>query len=159
MPNENDSSTTQRKRCTEKTAGLETLTKEPPPYGRDSHESLPKQTMELSKDTQIHSGDGTKATTEGHKFYQELLKEKSNPRLKGNRKGIIVKGKEFYIPILNTFSHKITRKSPKEKDGDLITTRPELVPKRDLVAKEILRSERVRRISKTQTRPKGRPSS
>ena len=37
------------------------------------------------------------------KFYQELLKEKSNPRLKGNRKGIIVKGKEFYIPILNTF--------------------------------------------------------
>ena len=40
-------------------------------------------------------------------FYQELLKEKSNPRPKGNRKGIIVKGKEFYIPILNT-SHKIT---------------------------------------------------
>ena len=37
------------------------------------------------------------------KFYQELLKEKNNPRLKGNRKGIIVKGKEFYIPILNTF--------------------------------------------------------
>ena len=36
-------------------------------------------------------------------FYQELLKENSNPRLKGNRKGIIVKGKEFYIPILNTF--------------------------------------------------------
>ena len=33
-------------------------------------------------------------------FYQELLKEKSNPRLKGNRKGIRVKGKEFYIPIL-----------------------------------------------------------
>ena len=30
------------------------------------------------------------------KFYQE---ENSNPRLKGNRKGIIVKGKEFYIPI------------------------------------------------------------
>ena len=30
-------------------------------------------------------------------------KGKSNPRLKGNRKGIIVKGKEFYIPILNTF--------------------------------------------------------
>ena len=27
------------------------------------------------------------------KFYQELLKESSNPRLKGNRKGIIVKGK------------------------------------------------------------------
>ena len=42
--------------------------------------------------------------TESGKFYQELLKEKSNPRLKGNRKGIIVKGKEFYIPILNTFS-------------------------------------------------------
>ena len=39
----------------------------------------------------------------GIKFYQELLKENSNPRLKGNRKGIIVKGKEFYIPILNTF--------------------------------------------------------
>ena len=38
-----------------------------------------------------------------YKFYQELLKEKSNPRLKGNRKGIIDKGKEFYIPILNTF--------------------------------------------------------
>ena len=37
------------------------------------------------------------------KFYQELLKENSNPRLKGNRKGIIVKGKEFYIHILNTF--------------------------------------------------------
>ena len=37
------------------------------------------------------------------KFYQELLKENSNSRLKGNRKGIIVKGKEFYIPILNTF--------------------------------------------------------
>ena len=37
------------------------------------------------------------------KFYQELLKENSNPWLKGNRKGIIVKGKEFYIPILNTF--------------------------------------------------------
>ena len=36
-------------------------------------------------------------------FYQELLKENSNPRLKGNRKGIIVKGKEFYILILNTF--------------------------------------------------------
>ena len=37
-------------------------------------------------------------------FYQELLKEKkNNPRLKGNRKGIIVKDKEFYIPILNTF--------------------------------------------------------
>ena len=30
-------------------------------------------------------------------------KGNSNPRLKGNRKGIIVKGKEFYIPILNTF--------------------------------------------------------
>ena len=27
-------------------------------------------------------------------FYQELLKEKSNPQLKGNRKGIIVKDKE-----------------------------------------------------------------
>ena len=39
----------------------------------------------------------------GNKFYQELLKEKSNPRLKGNREGIIVKDKEFYIPILNTF--------------------------------------------------------
>ena len=38
-----------------------------------------------------------------NEFYQELLKENSNPRLKGNRKGIIVKGKEFYIPILNTF--------------------------------------------------------
>ena len=38
-----------------------------------------------------------------HQFYQELLKENSNPQLKGNRKGIIVKGKEFYIPILNTF--------------------------------------------------------
>ena len=38
-----------------------------------------------------------------YNFYQELLKENSNPRLKGNRKGIIVKGKEFYIPILNTF--------------------------------------------------------
>ena len=37
------------------------------------------------------------------KFFQELLKEKSNPRLKGHRKGIIVKGKESYIPILNTF--------------------------------------------------------
>ena len=36
-------------------------------------------------------------------FYQELLKEKSNPRLKGIRKGIIVKDKEFCIPILNTF--------------------------------------------------------
>ena len=36
-------------------------------------------------------------------FYQELLKENINPRLKRNRKGIIVKGKEFYIPILNTF--------------------------------------------------------
>ena len=36
-------------------------------------------------------------------FYQELLKENSYPRLKGNRKGILVKGKEFYIPILNTF--------------------------------------------------------
>ena len=34
------------------------------------------------------------------KFYQELLKENSNPRLKGNRKGIIVKGKEFYIPTV-----------------------------------------------------------
>ena len=42
-------------------------------------------------------------------FYQELLKEKSNPRLKGNRKGIIVKDKEFYKPILNTLPHKITR--------------------------------------------------
>ena len=31
-----------------------------------------------------------------NEFYQELLKENSNPRLKGNRKGIIVKGKEFY---------------------------------------------------------------
>ena len=30
---------------------------------------------------------------------QELLKEKNNSQLKGNRKGIIVKGKEFYIPI------------------------------------------------------------
>ena len=36
-------------------------------------------------------------------FYQELLKEKSNPRLKGNRKGIIATDKEFYIPILNAF--------------------------------------------------------
>ena len=36
-------------------------------------------------------------------FYHELLKEKSNPRLKRNRKGIIVKDKEFYIPMLNTF--------------------------------------------------------
>ena len=30
-------------------------------------------------------------------------KGKKQSRLKGNRKGIIVKGKEFYIPILNTF--------------------------------------------------------
>ena len=30
-------------------------------------------------------------------------KGNSNPRLKGNRKGIIVIGKEFYIPILNSF--------------------------------------------------------
>ena len=43
------------------------------------------------------------STSPNDKFYQELLKEMSNPRLKGNRKGIIVKGKEFYIPILNTF--------------------------------------------------------
>ena len=41
--------------------------------------------------------------TRSFTFYQELLKEKSNPRLKGNRKGIIVKGKEFYMPLLNTF--------------------------------------------------------
>ena len=34
------------------------------------------------------------------KFFQELLKENSNPWLKGNRKGIIVKGKEFYIRLL-----------------------------------------------------------
>ena len=50
--------------------------------------------------------DAQYTTTVGikkNKFYQELLKENSNPRLKGNRKGIIVKGKEFYIPILNTF--------------------------------------------------------
>ena len=40
---------------------------------------------------------------DSNEFYQELLKENSDPRLKGNRKGIIVKGKEFYIPILNTF--------------------------------------------------------
>ena len=38
-----------------------------------------------------------------YQFYQELLKENSNPRLKGNRKGIVVKGKEFYIPILKQF--------------------------------------------------------
>ena len=40
-------------------------------------------------------------------IYKRILsratKGNSNPRLKGNRKGIIVKGKEFYIPILNTF--------------------------------------------------------
>ena len=109
MPNVNDSSTTQRKRCTEKTAGLETLTKEPPPYGRDSHESLPKQTMEPSQETQIHSGEGAKATAEGHKG-----------------------------------------KSLKEKDRDLITTRLELVPKGDLVAKVTRRSERVRRLLQKQ---------
>ena len=45
-------------------------------------------------------------TDQKTKFYQELLKEKGNPRLKGNRKGIMVKGKEFYIPILNTFPTK-----------------------------------------------------
>ena len=39
-------------------------------------------------------------TVTGFSFYQELLKEKSNPRLKGNRKGIIVKDKEFYIGYL-----------------------------------------------------------
>ena len=38
-----------------------------------------------------------------------LLGRRLLGRLKGNRKGIVVKGKEFYIPILNTFSHKITR--------------------------------------------------
>ena len=42
------------------------------------------------------------------RFYPRVIlsratKGNSNPRLKGNRKGIIVKGKEFYIPILNTF--------------------------------------------------------
>ena len=36
-------------------------------------------------------------------LYQELLQDKSKPQRKGNRKGIIVKGKEFYRPILNTF--------------------------------------------------------
>ena len=36
-------------------------------------------------------------------FLSRATKGNSNPRLKGNRKGIIVKGKEFYIPILNTF--------------------------------------------------------
>ena len=43
------------------------------------------------------------ANNSWQEFYQELLKENSNPRLKGNRKGIIVKDKEFYIPIINTF--------------------------------------------------------
>ena len=37
------------------------------------------------------------------KILSRATKGNSNPRLKGNRKGIIVKGKEFYIPILNTF--------------------------------------------------------
>ena len=36
-------------------------------------------------------------------FLSRATKRNSNPRLKGNRKGIIVKGKEFYIPILHTF--------------------------------------------------------
>ena len=99
-----------------KPAGLETLTKEPPPYGRDSHESQPKAAMELSQKTQIHSGDGAKATAEGHKW-----------------------------------------KSPKKKNGDLITTRPELGPKGDHVAKVTLRSERVRELSETETHPKGWP--
>ena len=42
-------------------------------------------------------------------FFFFFFLSKSNPRLKGNRKGIIVKDKEFYIPILNTFPYKITR--------------------------------------------------
>ena len=46
---------------------LETPTKDPPPHGRDSRESQPKQTMELSQETQIHSEDGDKPTIEGHK--------------------------------------------------------------------------------------------
>ena len=57
--------------------------------------------MEVSQETQIHSGDRAKATAEGHK-----------------------------------------EKSPKKKNGDLIATRPELGPKGDPVAKEILRSDR-----------------
>ena len=37
-------------------------------------------------------------------LYGNFIKSyKSNPRLKGNRKGILVKDKEFYIPILDTF--------------------------------------------------------
>ena len=102
-PNDNDSSSTQKMRCTEKAAGLETLTKKLPPYGRDWQESQPKQTMELSQETQIHSGDGAKATAEGHRW-----------------------------------------KSLKEKERDPIAARPELLPKGDPVAKEILRSERNR---------------
>ena len=38
-----------------------------------------------------------------YSILSRATKGNSNPRLKGNRKGIIVKGKEFYIPILNTF--------------------------------------------------------
>ena len=41
--------------------------------------------------------------TNWYEVLSRATKGNSNPRLKGNRKGIIVKGKEFYIPILNTF--------------------------------------------------------
>ena len=67
--------------------------------------------VEWKRKTERSTTNGT-MTTQGHllyftiillQFYQQLLKEKSNPQLKGNRKGIIVKDKEFYIPILNTF--------------------------------------------------------
>ena len=43
------------------------------------------------------------ATTKYTEILSRATKGNSNPRLKGNRKGIIVKGKEFYIPMLNTF--------------------------------------------------------
>ena len=92
-----------------KLTGLETQNKDPPVHGRDTPESQPKQTMELSQERQIHSGDRPKATAEGHKG-----------------------------------------KSPRKKNGDLIATRPELGPKGDPVTKEILRSERVRRLRKKQ---------
>ena len=115
-PNEKDSSFTLRKRCTEKTDGPRDTEQRPAtPWKRES-ESQPKQTMEVSQETQIHSGDRAKATAEGHKG-----------------------------------------KSPKKKNGNLITTRPELGLKGDPVAKEILRSDRVRGLSETETRPKGQP--
>ena len=82
------------------------IAKGPVPY--DGREGMFLRLSKRNKslvNSEDESEDDPRLLGISHFFFilSRATKGNSNPRLKGNRKGIIVKGKEFYIPILNTF--------------------------------------------------------